>query len=331
MIILVTGGAGYVGSHVCKALAADGHVPITYDNLCRGHRAAVQWGPFEEGDITDRHRLTKVMRRHKPSAVMHLAGLAYVDESVANPLRYYTTNVAGTLSLLGAMEDEGVDRIVASSSCSIYASMATPLSENSPIAPASPYAASKAAMERAMADCAACGSLRWVALRFFNAAGADPDGHAGETTTAGVRVIPNLFDVALGRRKRFRIHGHDYDTADGTCVRDFTHVSDLAQAHVKALAYVDRGGSGAFNLGNGKGYSIRAVIDTVSEVTGMDIPVEVGPRRAGDTATLVANAERARTVLDWQPQWTKLSDIINHAWEWCGRRVDSASLASLRA
>jgi UDP-arabinose 4-epimerase len=314
--ILVTGGAGYVGSHVCKALAAVGHTPVTYDNLSRGHREAVQWGLLEEGDVTDAARLAAVLARHKPQAVMHLAGFAYVHESIADPAAYARNNVLGTQVLLAAMKTAGVTRIVASSSCSIYASSERPLTEESPVIPTSPYGQSKVALERDLADADKAWGLRWVALRYFNAAGADPDGKTGETTNAGVRIIPNLFDVALGRRASVTINGADYPTLDGTCVRDFTHVADIATAHLQAMDRLGVAPANIFNLGNGTGFSIRQIIDTVASITGKPIALEVGPRRAGDAAMMVADASLAKRILGWQPRWPALRDMVAHAWAW---------------
>jgi UDP-arabinose 4-epimerase len=314
--ILVTGGAGYIGSHVCKALAARGHTPVTYDNLSRGHEMLVRWGPLERGDVGDGARLRAVFAHYKPAAVIHLAGYAFVNESVAQPALYHTNNVMGTLTLLDAMRDAGIDRIVASSSCSVYASAPTPLGEGAQVAPASPYAASKVAMEQALADAAKDWGLRWVALRYFNAAGADPDGETGEITTAGVRVIPNLFDTALGLRPVFQINGDDYPTSDGTCVRDYTHVCDIADAHLRALAYLETGTQHIFNLGNGQGHSIRAMVNVAEAVTGRSIKMEIAPRRPGDPACLVADAGLAARTLPWTPRYPALTDMIAHAWAW---------------
>ena len=311
--IIVTGGAGYIGSHVCKALAAGGHTPVAYDNLSRGFEMLVRWGPFERGDIGDGARLTAVFSKYAPAAVIHLAGFAFVNESVAHPKRYHLNNVAGTETLLAAMRTSGVKRIVASSSCSVYASAPTPLDETARLAPASPYAASKVAMEQALA---AEKDLRWVALRYFNAAGADPDGEAGEITTAGVRVIPNLFDTALGLRPVFQINGVDYPTPDGTCVRDYTHVCDLADAHVRALAYLEEGTQHIFNLGNGQGHSIRTMVAAAEAATGRAMKVETAARRPGDPASLMADAGLAARAWGWTPRYPKLADMIGHAWAW---------------
>ena len=314
--ILVTGGAGYIGAHVCKALAARGYTPVAYDNLSRGHEMLVRWGQLERGDVGDAARLKDVFARHKPAAVIHLAGYAFVNESVAKPALYHTNNVVGTLTLLGAMRDAGIARIVASSSCSVYASAPNPLGESAQLAPASPYAASKVAMERALATAAKDWALRWVALRYFNAAGADPDGEAGEITTAGVRVIPNLFDTALGLRPVFQINGDDYPTPDGTCVRDYTHVCDIADAHLQALGYLENGPQHIFNLGNGRGHSIRAMVTAAEAATGRAIKVEIAPRRPGDPACLVADAALAARALPWTPRYPALADMIAHAWAW---------------
>lgn len=311
--ILVTGGAGYIGSHVCKALAAAGHGPVAYDNLSRGHEMLVRWGPFEKGDVNDPAQLAEVFARHKPAAVIHLAGFAFVNESVAKPDLYRLNNVEGTHTLLAAMRAAGVGRIVASSSCSVYASAPTPLSEGAALAPASPYAESKVAMERALA---AEAGLKWVALRYFNAAGAHPDGDIGEITTAGVRVIPNLFDTALGLRPVFQIMGDDYPTPDGTCVRDYTHVCDIAEAHLNALAYLEAGDNRVFNLGNGQGHSIRAMVKAAEAATGCEIKVETAPRRPGDPASLMADAGLAARKLPWRPRYPHLADMIAHAWAW---------------
>jgi UDP-arabinose 4-epimerase len=314
--ILVTGGAGYIGSHVCKALAVRGHTPVAYDNLSRGYEMLVRWGPLERGDVNDAARLKAVFAQYQPAAVIHLAGYAFVNESVANPALYHTNNVVGTLTLLSAMRDAGIDRIVASSSCSVYASAPTPLDEASAVAPASPYAASKVTMEQALAKADGDYGLRWVALRYFNAAGADPEGEAGEITTAGVRVIPNLFDTALGLRPVFQINGDDYATPDGTCVRDYTHVCDIADAHLQALAYLEEGPQRIFNLGNGQGHSIRSMVAAVEAVTGHALPIEIAPRRPGDPACLVADAGRATRSLPWTPRYPALTDMIAHAWAW---------------
>ena len=323
--ILVTGGAGYIGSHVCKALKAAGHVPVAYDNLSRGYEMLVRWGPLERGDINDQARLAQVFAHYAPRAVIHLAGFAFVNESVAQPELYRLNNVAGTATLLAAMRAARVTRIVASSSCSVYASAPTPLNEGSTLAPASPYAQSKVAMENALA---AEPGLKWVALRYFNAAGADPEGDTGEITNAGVRVIPNLFDTALGLRPVFQIMGDDYPTPDGTCVRDYTHVCDIAAAHLSALAYLEQGTEHVFNLGNGQGHSIRAMIKAAEAATGRAITTETAPRRPGDPASLMADAARAARALPWTPRYPHLADMIAHAWAWHRKIPDALRLCA---
>ncbi|GIL03125.1 MAG: UDP-glucose 4-epimerase GalE [Alphaproteobacteria bacterium] len=319
--ILVTGGAGYIGSHACKALAAAGHLPVTYDSLVLGHERAVAWGPLERGDITDRPRLAAVLARHRPAAVMHFAALSDVAQSMADPGRYYANNVGGTLCLLEAMRDHGVDRIVLSSTASVYGVPATvPVGEDAPLAPINPYGASKAMAERLIADFAAAHGLGWMALRYFNAAGADPDGETGEDHDPETHLIPLVLAAAAGRRGAVTVNGDDYDTPDGTCIRDYVHVSDLADAHVLALeALLAGSGSAVCNLGNGAGFSVRQVIAAAERTTGRKVPVITGPRRPGDPAVLVADAGRARRLLGWAPRLSDLETIIATAWRWHGR------------
>lgn len=316
--VLVTGGAGYIGAHTCKALAAAGHQPITYDNLVHGHRHAVQWGPFEEGDILDRARLDAVIAAHAPEALVHFAAFAYVGESVTDPGKYYRNNVAGTLTLMEAMRDHGVGHMVFSSTCATYGVPASiPIMEDAPQAPINPYGQSKLMVERMMADFAHAHGLGWVALRYFNASGADPDGETGEDHTPEPHLIPLILDAAMGRRPAITVFGDDYDTPDGTCIRDYIHVTDLADAHLRALQGLQRGmASGAFNLGNGTGYSVKQVIGAVERVTGLKVPVEIGPRRAGDPDRLVGSAAKARRELGWQPRFAALDEIIRTAWDW---------------
>jgi UDP-arabinose 4-epimerase len=314
--VLVTGGAGYVGAHVCKALAAAGHLPVAYDNLSRGVREAVQWGPLVEGDLRDTARLEAVLRHHRPAAVMHLAALTYIDESIAEPLPYYLVNVDGTASLLQAMVAAGVDRLVASGTCEVYGVQDAPLTEDAPAAPTSPYGHSKLMMERIIADAGAAHGLRWLSLRYFNAAGADPEGMTGERDAPGKRLIPNLLKVAAGRQAAFRINGADYPTADGTCVRDFVHVCDIAQAHVLALDMrADEAGPRILNLGTGAGTSIREAITVAERVSRRRIATVVAPRRSGDPALRLADSALARRTLGWAPRW-RIDDMIAHAWSW---------------
>lgn len=316
--ILVTGGAGYIGSHTCKALAGAGFRPIAYDNLSYGHEWAVKWGPLECGDILDRTRLDAVIVTHKPFAVMHFAAFAYVGESVSDPGKYYRNNVTGSLTLLEAVRDHGIKHFVFSSTCATYGTPETlTIVEATPQRPINPYGASKLMVERMLADFGAAHEMSWTALRYFNAAGGDGDGQIGEDHTPETHLIPLVLDAASGRRPYVTIFGTDYDTADGTCVRDYIHVNDLADAHVRALqALRDGAPSNVFNLGNGKGFSVREVIDSVERVTGLKVPVKFGARRDGDPATLISDATKARTVLGWQPALPDLDTIIRTAWAW---------------
>jgi len=316
--ILVTGGAGFIGSHTCKALRQAGFMPITYDNLARGNAEAVKWGPLETGDIADGGRLREVLARYQPEAVVHFAALAYVGESFRNPAVYYRTNVGGTAVLLDAMCEHGLGKIVFSSSCAIYGTpQSVPIAEEAPSGPINPYGATKLACERMLGECAAAFPLRFMALRYFNAAGADPDGEVGECHMPETHAIPLLLDAAAGASKGFTIFGDDYPTADGTCVRDYIHVSDLAGAHVAALrALIDGADSTALNLGTGRGWSVRELVAQVGEVTGCAIPVQIGVRRPGDPPVLIADAARARRQLGWRPLHTDLATLVMHAWQW---------------
>nr|VFJ53789.1 MAG: UDP-arabinose 4-epimerase [Candidatus Kentron sp. FM]VFJ65404.1 MAG: UDP-arabinose 4-epimerase [Candidatus Kentron sp. FM]VFK08578.1 MAG: UDP-arabinose 4-epimerase [Candidatus Kentron sp. FM] len=318
MNILVTGGAGYVGSHACKALARAGFTPVTYDNMSRGHPWAVKWGPLEEGDIARRARLDEVIRRYRPMAVMHFAALAYVGESVLNPGGYYRNNVAGTLTLLEALRDHGIHRIIFSSTCAIYGiPEKIPMDEGHPQQPINPYGASKRMVERILSDFRIAHGLRSMALRYFNAAGADPEGEIGEAHDPETHLIPLLLQSALGQRSATTIFGDDYDTPDGTCIRDYIHVTDLARAHVLALQALEQGAdSGAYNLGNGQGFSVREIIEHAGRVTGCPIPVEIGPRRAGDPPRLIGDASRMRKELGWQPRYSDPDTILATAWRW---------------
>jgi len=320
--VLVTGGAGYVGSHVCKALARAGYLPVVYDNLSRGHAWAVKWGPLERGDLMNAARLSAVLRKHRPLAVLHFAALAYVGESVADPLRYYRNNVGGTINLLQAMRETAVSRIVFSSTCAVYgAPIVVPIPENHPQAPLNPYGHSKRMIEQMLADAAAAHGLNSVSLRYFNAAGADPDGDVGEDHYPETHLIPLALEAAAGLRPRLVIHGTDYATRDGTCIRDYVHVADLADAHVLALRYFARKpGAAAFNLGNGGGFTVREVIAAAERVAGRKIPLRAGPRRPGDPPALVANAAAARRKLGWNPRYRELEAIIATAWRWLQSR-----------
>lgn len=319
--ILVTGGAGYVGSHACKRLAAAGYTPVAYDNLSGGHRWAVQWGPLEEGEIGDKTRLEAVFVEYQPVAVMHFAGLIQVGESVAKPALYYRTNVADTLTLLDAMLAHDVTRIVFSSSAAVYGSPDTvPIDERSRKEPINPYGMTKRLAEQIFDDFGPAYGLRHVSLRYFNAAGADPDGEIGEAHDPETHLIPIILQAASGRRASLDIYGTDYPTPDGTAVRDYVHVSDLADAHLAALEYLVGGGaSECLNLGTGAGYSVREVIAAAEKVCGVPIPVQEKARRAGDPPALVAAADRVQDVLGWRPSRSDLGQIVETAWHWHNR------------
>jgi UDP-arabinose 4-epimerase len=317
--ILVTGGAGYIGSHACKALSKAGYRPIAYDNLSFGHESAVQWGPLERGDILDRQRLDEVIKQYQPAAVMHFAAFTYVGESVTDPGKYYRNNVAGSLVLLEAMRDCGVDTIIFSSTCATYGiPESVPISEDAPQRPINPYGAAKLMAERMIQDFAAAHSLKFALLRYFNASGADPDNQIGEDHNPETHLIPLALDAAAGRRPSLTVFGSDYDTPDGTCIRDYIHVTDLAAAHICALEALTKSGrpSAAYNLGNGLGASVNEVIETTQRVTGLSVPVVHGARRPGDPAVLITNSTKARDELGWVPVITDLNEIIATAWAW---------------
>jgi len=320
--VLVTGGAGYIGSHVAKSLAAKGYMPVTYDNLINGHRWAVQWGPLIEGDINDRRKLVDTLRRYEISAVLHFAAFAYVGESMVSPERYFDNNVIGSLVLLNAALEAGVRHIVFSSSCVTYGSPdRMPITEDTPQSPVNPYGESKLFIERALHWYSVAHPLSWVALRYFNAAGADPEGVLGEMHSPETHLIPVVLDAVLGG-KPLDVYGDDYPTADGTCVRDYVHVTDLADAHVRALDYLQKGGASvALNLGTGDGHSVREVIHAVQSVTGREVPHRIAQRRPGDPAILVADPRVAEKCLDWRPQYSTLQSIVSSAWNWQSKHV----------
>jgi UDP-arabinose 4-epimerase len=316
--ILVTGGAGYIGSHTCKALSRAGFHPVSYDNLTRGNREAVKWGPLEIGDLIDRMRLSEVLTLYRPAAVIHFAALAYVGESNLNPAWYYRNNVGGTATLLDAMRECGVGKIVFSSTCAVYGTPdVVPIREEMPLAPINPYGSTKMICERMLRECAAASPLQFMALRYFNAAGADPEGQIGECHVPETHAIPLLLDAAAGESNGFTIFGDDYPTPDGTCVRDYIHVADLADAHVKAVqALLDGAESTALNLGTGRAWSVRELVASVRDVTGCDVSVQLGARRPGDPPALVADATRARQQLGWRPSYPDLVKQVKHAWAW---------------
>jgi UDP-glucose-4-epimerase GalE len=316
--VLVTGGAGYIGSHTCKALAQAGLTPVTLDNLVYGHRQAVKWGPFIEGDLADRALLEQVMREHAVQAVIHFAAYAYVGESMQQPGKYFANNVVNTLNLLDAMHSAGVQHIVFSSTCATYGlPERVPIDEQHPQKPVNPYGESKLFVERALRWYEVAHGLKWAALRYFNAAGADAEGEIGEDHTPETHLIPLIIQAALGMRSHVEVFGTDYATPDGTAIRDYIHVTDLGDAHVKAVEYLFGGGSSvALNLGTGRGYSVREVISSVERVSGRPVPTRNAPRRPGDPPELVANAAQAGQQLGWYPQHSSLENITRTAWVW---------------
>lgn len=317
MKICVTGGAGYIGSHTCKALAKAGHEVIVFDNLSTGHRDFVKWGPFYYGDISDNANLRACFKKYRPDGVIHFAASAYVGESVVNPGKYFRNNVSGTLSLLEAMCEEGVPAIVVSGSCAVYGQPEeVPISETCPLQPINPYGASKMFMERMLADFAAAHSLHWMSLRYFNAAGSSPDGEIGELHDPETHLIPRVMFAALGKIETLDIYGNDYDTPDGTCIRDYIHVDDLATAHILGIEYILRGGqSQALNLGTGQGSSVREIISGIERISGIKVPIREEARRPGDPACLVANPAKAAEVLGWQAK-KSLDEMLKNAWNY---------------
>jgi UDP-arabinose 4-epimerase len=318
--ILVTGGAGYIGSHACKALAAAGYVPVAIDNLSRGHRGAVKWGPFVEGDLADRTLVAEAVRRFDIGAVMHFAAFAYVGESVERPELYFRNNFVNSLGLFETMAATAVRHIVFSSTCATYGlPERVPIAEDAPQRPVNPYGESKLMTERALRWLAAAGRLSYATLRYFNAAGADPAGEIGENHDPETHLIPLVLQAATGRRT-LEVYGTDYPTPDGTAIRDYIHVQDLAEAHVLALRYLVEGGASvALNLGTGTGHSVRDVIAAAARVTRRTIPTRDAPRRAGDPPALVAAAGRAEALLGWRPKLSDLDTMIAHAWAWQNR------------
>lgn len=320
--ILVTGGAGYIGSQVSKALRERGFIPVAYDNLSRGNVWAVRWGPLEQGDIGDAARLKAVMEKYRPIALMHFAAYCYVGESVAEPLLYYRNNVQGSLTLLDTARQCGLGKFVLSSTCATYGDPQTlPIAESHPQNPTSPYGASKLMVERMLRDCEAAHGLSWASLRYFNAAGADPDGEIGEAHDPETRLIPLAIQAAMAENEPLTVFGTDYPTPDGTAIRDYIHVADLANAHILALQHLLAGGESlAVNLGTGEGHSVLDVIAAVERVSTRRVAVGYGPRRPGDPPCMVADATQARERLGWRPYYPKLETIIETAWRWHARR-----------
>ncbi len=319
--VLVTGGAGYIGSHACKALAQAGFRPVTYDNLLHGHAEVVKWGPLVEGDIGDGRRLTETFREYGIAAVMHFAALINVGESMSHPERYFQNNTANSFTLLEAMRAAEVKHIVFSSTCATYGTpQRVPIDEDHPQSPVNAYGESKLMVEKALAWQARCHGLHYAALRYFNAAGADPEGETGENHDPETHLIPLVLQAALGLRPEIDIYGTDYPTADGTCIRDYIHVQDLAAAHVRAIEHLlTDGGALALNLGTGSGHSVREVIVAAERVTGRSVPYREMPRRDGDPASLVADPAKAQRILGWQPAVSDIDTIVETAWSWTQR------------
>lgn len=322
--VLVTGGAGYVGSHCCKAFSEAGWTVVVYDSLARGWREFVRWGELEEGDLLDSEALDRAFARHKPDAVAHFAALAYVGESVEKPGLYYENNTLGTVRLLDAMAKAGCDKIIFSSTCATYGVPETvPMTEDFPQSPINPYGMSKLFVEKVLDDYDVAHGIKSVKLRYFNAAGADPDGMVGERHEPETHLIPLCIEGVLNDSFTLTINGTDFDTRDGTCVRDYIHVMDLADAHLKGLDYLEGGGaSDAFNLGTGTGTTVLEIVGAVERVSGKTVPRKDGPRRAGDPPALVASAEKAARILGWTPLQSDIDSVIKTAWAWHLKEIE---------
>lgn len=316
--VLVTGGAGYIGSHACKLLRRSGYTPVTYDNLCTGWEDAVKFGPFEKGDLQDRDRLDEVFAKYQPQAIMHFAALSQVGESMSEPGLYWRNNVGGSLTLIEAAVAAGCQSIVFSSTCATYGDQDNVvLDEDSVQHPINSYGASKRAIEDMLRDFELAHGLRHVIFRYFNVAGCDPDAEVGEFHQPETHLIPLILDAIDGRRDALTIFGTDYETPDGTCIRDYVHVVDLVEAHVLGLKWLqDDRGSRVFNLGTGTGFSVREVVDHSASITNRDVPIVEGPRRAGDCTKLVSGSTRAKAELGWQPSRSTLDQMIGDAWRW---------------
>ncbi|WHO73520.1 UDP-glucose 4-epimerase GalE [Rhizobium sp. BT03] len=321
--ILVTGGAGFIGSHICKTLARAGMVPVTYDNLSTGHADSVRWGPLIRADLADAATLRRTLAEFSPDCVIHCGANAYVGESVEMPRKYYRNNVVGSLTLLEACLDQDIERIVFSSSCATYGVPATlPIREETPQQPVNPYGRTKLIFEMALEDFAAAYGIRFAALRYFNAAGADPEGELAERHQPETHLIPRALLAAAGRLERLDIFGTDYPTEDGTCVRDYIHVSDLAQAHLAAVNHLMAdGGSLSVNLGSGRGTSVREILEAIHRATGLEVPVRYRPRRAGDPPILFADTARAKAELGFTPALSDIDTIIRTAGPTFGLKV----------
>ncbi len=316
--VLVTGGAGYIGSHVAKLLSKRGYEVLIFDNLSSGHREAAKYSKLVVGDLADKKLLKEIFESFKPEAVMHFAAHIEVAESVRNPLKYYKNNVCNTLNLLEVMSEKGVNKLIFSSTAAVYGiPEEIPIPESAPLAPINPYGESKATVERVLRDLSKAEDFKYVSLRYFNVAGADPEGELGEAHKPETHLIPLVLKAAKGEREQIYIYGTDYPTPDGTAIRDYIHVLDLADAHIKALEYLLEGGGGeVFNVGYGRGYSVREVVDTVKKVTGRNFKVVETDRRPGDPPVLVAKVDKIKRVLNWQPRYDNLEFIVQTAWNW---------------
>lgn len=318
MAVLVCGGAGYIGSHINKQLHKAGYETVVFDNLVYGHREAVKWGDFVQGDLKHREAIERVFECYPIKAVFHLAAYAYVGESVTEPEKYYYNNVVNTLNLLNAMRRYGCNKIIFSSTCATYGEpQSVPIREDMPQNPINPYGATKLMVERILRDYHTAYRLKFAVLRYFNAAGADPEGEIGESHDPETHLIPLVLDAASGRRKEIKVFGTDYETEDGSCVRDYIHVYDLATAHLLALHYLEQGKeSDFFNLGNEQGTSVLQVIGSVRRVTGREFKVTLTGRRPGDPARLVGSSRKAREILGWKPVYGDIDKIVEDAWKW---------------
>ncbi|MBC7100306.1 MAG: UDP-glucose 4-epimerase GalE [Methanobacteriales archaeon] len=316
-MIFIVGGAGYIGSHVNKFLSKKGYKTLILDNLSKGHEEFVKWGEFIKGDLKDKRLLDKIFKEYNITTVMHFAALTDVRESIKDPGSYYRNNVKNTLNLLDAMQKNNINRFIFSSTCAVYGDpMETPITEDHPCNPISPYGRSKLMIEKILEDYSNAYDFNYVSLRYFNAAGADPQTEIGEWHEPETHLIPIILDVAIGKRENVQIFGTDYPTPDGTCIRDYIHVMDLADAHYKALKLLEEDKSEIFNLGNGDGFSVKEIIETCREVTGEEIPTIESDRRPGDPPILIGSSKKAKKILRWEPEFPDIKDIIETAWEW---------------
>ncbi|HHW16182.1 MAG TPA: UDP-glucose 4-epimerase GalE [Methanothermobacter sp.] len=316
-MIFIVGGAGYIGSHVNKFLSKKGYKTLILDNLSKGHEEFVKWGEFIKGDLKDKRLLDKIFKEYNITTVMHFAALTDVRESIKDPRSYYRNNVKNTLNLLDAMQKNNINRFIFSSTCAVYGDpIETPITEDHPCNPISPYGRSKLMIEKILEDYSNAYDFNYVSLRYFNAAGADPQTEIGEWHDPETHLIPIILDVAIGKRENVQIFGTDYPTPDGTCIRDYIHVMDLADAHYKALKLLEEDKSEIFNLGNGDGFSVKEIIETCREVTGEEIPTIESDRRPGDPPILIGSSKKAKKILRWEPEFSDIKDIIETAWEW---------------